>query len=90
MGDFDAEKEGTAMHLSSRGVWVSLLSVTEWRSEGPWCPPRQQRRGEGTLLPFNGRQNLWLSCCTVLFMGTLCNKSLPVNLGMEFTQTHAH
>ena len=34
MGDFDAEKGGTAMHLSSCGVWVSLLSVTEWRSEG--------------------------------------------------------
>ena len=46
-----------------------------------WCPPRQQRRVEGTLLPFNGRQNLWLSCCTGLFMGTLCNKSLPVTLG---------
>ena len=42
---------------------------------------RQQRRGEGTLLPFNGRQNLWLSYCVGLFMGTLCNKSLPVNLG---------
>ena len=33
----------------------------------PWWPPRQQRSGEGTLLPFNGRQNLWLSCCMGLF-----------------------
>ena len=23
----------------------------------PWWPPRQQRRGEGTLLPFHGSQN---------------------------------
>ena len=45
--------------------WVGKIS---WRTRiARWWPLRQQRRGEGTLLPFNGRQNLWLSCCVGLF-----------------------
>ena len=33
------------------------------------------------MLPFHGRQILWLSCCVGFVMGTLCNKSLQVTLG---------
>ena len=63
----------------------ALEHLLGWEREGyancTLVAAEAAKKGEGTLLPFNGRQNLWLSCCVGLFMGTLCNKSLPVNLG---------
>ena len=63
----------------------ALEHLLGWEREGyancTLVAAEAAKKGEGTLLPFNGRQNLWLSCCVGLFMGTLCNKSLPVTLG---------
>ena len=46
-----------------------------------WKIPWMEEPGRLQSMAFNGRQNLWMSCCVGLFMGTLCNNSLPVTLG---------
>ena len=52
----------------------------EWSVNSTLVAAQAAKKGGGQLAALSW-QNLWLSCCMGLFMGTLCNKSLPVTLG---------